>query len=233
MLGSSVVLFEGFVCVVMFMPIYLFVILIIFLLDANNRRNKKRDRGALSIHVLPLLIVVSAFEGVSPEVSFDRNEQVSVTRVVQSNITSIKQNLVQPMDLQKKRPWFLTLFPMPHEIKAGSLTAGDVHEIHFKYYRWFFTNLHEGRMLLEISEVGDSHIKTTFREDSSYIANYLHLKGTEIQLDKIDDQHTRVTLTISFKRILDPYWYFSPIERYGIAKTADFIISEVMARETR
>ncbi len=232
MFGSSIVLFEGFVCVVMFIPIYLIILLLMFLTEAFRQRAKKKGRGSLSVHILPLIIVISAFEGVNPEISFDRDETVTVSRVVQRSITDIKQNLVKPMNLQKSRPWFLTLFPMPYDIKAGSLEAGDIHEINFKYYRWFVTNLHEGRMLLEISQVSDNRIKTTFLEDTSYIAKYVSLKGTEIQLDKVDDAHTRITLIINYKRELDPYWYFSPIERYGISKTASFLITEVIARET-
>jgi len=233
MLGSSVLLFEGFVCVVMFMPIYLIIIVVMFAINVIRDRSKKQGPGTLGMHVLPLLIVVSAVEGTSPVVSFDRDEQVSVSRVVDKSIAEIKNNLTQPMSLQKNRQWFLSLFPMPYHIKAETLSPGDVHEIHFKYYRWFINNLHTGRMLLEISEVGDNHIKTTFLDDTSYIANYLQLKGTEIQLEKIHEHSTRITLSINFKRKLDPYWYFSPIERYGISKTADYLITEVIARETR
>lgn len=232
MLGSSVVLFEGFVCVAMFIPIYLIIILIMFLIEAFRERAKKKGRSSLNFHIFPLIIVISAFEGVNQEISYDRNESVTVSRVVQRSIPDIKQNLVKPMNLQKSRPWFLALFPMPYDIKAGSLVPGDVHEINFKYYRWFVTNVHEGRMLLEISEVDNNRIKTTFLADTSYISKYMDLKGTEILLDKIDDTHTRITLIISYNRELDPYWYFSPLERYGISKTANFLITEVIARET-
>jgi hypothetical protein len=233
MFGSSVILFEGFVCVVMFMPIYLFIILLMFISRSLYDRQRKKSKGSLSIHILPVLIVLSAFEGVSPQLSYNRNETVSVSRVVHRNIHDIKNNLLQPMNLKKSRPWFLALFPMPDKIKAGSLTSGDVHEIHFKYYRWFFTNLHQGRMLLEINDISEDKIKTTFIDDTSYIANYLELKGTEIKLEEIDNNVTRITLTIKYNRKLDPYWYFSPIERYGISKTANFLITEVIARERR
>lgn len=231
MLGSSVVLFEGFVCVVMFIPIYLAVILIMFISALLRERAKQNGKGSFSVHILPVMLAFSAFEGVTPEVSFQRDELVSVTRIVNSSIPQIKQNLLKPIELQKNRQWFLYLFPMPVDIKAETLTPGSVHEIYFEYYRWFFTNLHTGRMLLEISEVGEKYIRTTFLEDTSYIANYLKLQGTEIHLEAIDNNHTRITLNIKFKRTLDPYWYFSPIERYGISKTADFLISEVIARE--
>ena len=65
----------------------------------------------------------------------------------------------------------------------------------------------------------------------SYFSNYLRLKGTEILLDELDAHHTRVTLRIDFERTLDPYWYFSPVSRYGVGKAAEFLFSEVIARE--
>lgn len=231
MLGSSVVLFEGFVCVVMFMPIYLVVMLLVFGSDYLTRRAKSKKHGMLSVHIFPLLILLSAVEGVTPKLSFHRNEQVNVTRIVPISITDIKANLLQPMNLQTARPWFLYLFPMPYAIKAGTLSVGDKHELKFRYYRWFVTNVHEGNMLLELSSVEDNYIKTTFVKDTSYISNYLKLKGTEIVMDKIDDNHTRVTLSVQYERTLDPYWYFSPITRYGVTKTAEFLIAEVIAHE--
>ena len=233
MLGSSVVLFEGFLCVVMFIPIYLIIMLLMFFFEWMQQRSKSKrmTRSTLSVHVLPVLILLSSFEGVIPEVSFDRNQSVSVTRIVNTSVARIKQNLQQPMDLQTNRPWFLHLFPMPYAIDAGSLNVGDIHEISFRYYRWFVTNVHEGKMLLEISKVEDNRIKTTFLKDSSYISNYLHLKSTEILLDELGPNQTRVTLSINYERTLDPYWYFSPVSRYGISKTADFLITEVLTHE--
>jgi hypothetical protein len=85
--------------------------------------------------------------------------------------------------------------------------------------------------LLKISQVEHNRIKTTFLEDTSYFSNYLRLKGTEILLDEIDSNNTRVTLRIDFERTLDPYWYFSPVSRYGVRKTAEFLITEVIAHE--
>lgn len=231
MLGSSVVLFEGFVCVAMFIPIYLLIMLLMFLFEAFTQRARRKGRGTLSVHLLPALVLFSSFEGVSPETSFDRNESVIVTRVVSVSAAEIKNNLQQPMDLQTARPWFLHLFPMPYAINAGSLKAGDVHEIHFRYYRWFVTNLHEGKMLLQISQVEEDRIKTRFLEDTSYFSNYLHLKGTEILLEALGPEQTRVTLRIDYERTLDPYWYFAPVSRYGVSKTADFLITEVLTND--
>ncbi|MGD8785758.1 MAG: hypothetical protein PVG75_15035 [Thioalkalispiraceae bacterium] len=231
MFGSSVVLFEGFVCVAMFIPIYLLIMLLMFTFEWFAQRAKQKGRKNLSVHLLPVLVLFSSMEGITPQTSFKRDESVSVTRLVPVSIAEIKHNLQQPMDLQTSRPWFLHLFPMPYAIEAGSLKPGDIHQIHFRYYRWFVTNLHEGKMLLEISAVEDERIKTTFLEDSSYFSNYLQLKGTEITLEEVAPGQTRVTLRIDYRRTLDPYWYFAPVSRYGVSKTAEFLITEVLSHD--
>jgi len=231
MMGSSVLLAEGFICVVIFMPIYLLILTATFAATAFYQHARQRKRNRLGMHVLPLILLISAFEGVLPGSSFNRQEQVSTTRVVEASIAEIKNNLLKPIELQKNRAWFLQLFPMPYEINAESLNPGDVHEIHLRYYRWFFTNVHEGSMRLEISEVESHRIKTTFLDDSSYFSNYLELKGTEITMKEIDERHTEIRLSIDYSRKLDPYWYFAPIGQYGVGLAAEFLLTEVIARE--
>jgi len=228
MLGSSIVLFEGFLCVVMFMPIYFGVILIVFILKYLTERSKNRKSSKVYSHVLPLMLLISAFEGTHPSLSIDRQNHVEVTQVVNASITEIKQQMIQPIDLQKDRPWFLELFPMPYQVDGMSLNEGDVHKIHFRYHRWFVTNTHEGSMQMKIEKVGEQAIKTKFIGDTSYIANYLKLDKTELKFTPIDSEHTQVTFSITYERLLDPAWYFDPLQKYGVTKTAEFIMKEVM-----
>lgn len=228
MLGSSIVLFEGFVCVVMFMPIYFFVILVVFILKYLAERYRNRKGSQLFSHILPLIIILSGFEGTHPEFSVQRNNQVTVTRVINANIGEINRQLINPIQLQKDRPLFLKLFPMPYKVKGGTLQEGDIHEIHFRYHRWFVTNTHEGSMHMKIETVGERKIKTIFIKDTSYIANYLKLTNIEILLEPINNQTTRVIFSISYQRLLDPAWYFEPLQQYGIKKSIEFIITEVV-----
>ena len=231
MFASSLLLGEGFICVLFSLPIYLLILAITYAATAAYKRAQERKSHRIGVHIIPLLIFLSAFEGVVPETSFDRYEQVTVTRIVPVPVSEIRANLIKPIQLQKDRPWFLGLFPMPYKIEAESLNPGDVHEIHLRYYRWFIANVHEGSMRLEISEVEANRVKTTFLSDTSYFSNYLELKGTEIRLNEIDAHRTEVSLNIDYNRKLDPYWYFGPIQRYGVGLTAGFLIDEVIARE--
>ena len=37
---------------------------------------------------------------------------------------------------------------------------------------------------------------------------------------------SRVTLTMRYRRLLDPAWYFKPIERYGVKKAGEYFLAQ-------
>ena len=180
------------------------------------------------MHILPILVIAISLEGTHPSLSFDRYNEASSTRIVNSSIEEIKSNLIKPVNLEDDRAWFLDLFPMPYQLDNNSLETNSVHTIYYRYHRWFITNTHEGETLLRIAEVNDNSIKTEFIKDTSYISHYMKLHGTEIKLNPVDSNNTEVTLTIKYDRLLDPVWYFGPLQKYAIEKTADYIISKMM-----
>ncbi|MBF7072641.1 hypothetical protein ISG33_04415 [Glaciecola sp. MH2013] len=227
MLGTSIVLFEGIICVVMFMPIYFAIIFLMYLFELLVKYLNHTDKNKHYAHVLPVLIVMSAFEGVIPSTSFNRDYSVTKELIVNSTTAEIKHKLTQPMQLEVERNWLLSLFPMPSRIDAGTLKSGDIHTIDFVYHRWFVTNTHKGNMILELSSVEQDYIQTTFLEDSSYIGNYLRLRGTEIRFTPIEDGSTKVILTIHYHRFLDPVWYFGPLQEYAIGQTASLLLEEL------
>lgn len=232
MLGTSVILFEGFVCVVFFMPIYFFILFLMYLFQIMVYRMHEKKKNTFHVHILPILIVVGSLEGVVPKFDFDRDYSVSREIVIDAPVEAIQAQLKKPMELNVDRNWLLSLFPMPTDIKAGSLSSGDVHNINFVYHRWFVTNTHSGAMSLELTEVSEDYIKTTFLKDTSYISNYMDLKGTEIRFEKQNSEQTKITLTIHYTRFLDPVWYFGPLQEYAIGKTAEFLLSELFVPDS-
>lgn len=232
MLGTSIILFEGFVCVVMFMPIYFGILLLMYLFQVVSQRLDSSDKGTHYVHVLPALLFMSAFEGVVPTLTFEREYSVTKELLVEASVQNIRQQLAQPMELEVERNWLLSLFPMPTNINAGTLSSGDVHQIDFVYHRWFVTNTHKGHMKLELTDVQQNYIRTTFLEDTSYIGNYLNLKGTEISFEPLENDTTNISLTIHYHRFLDPAWYFGPIQEYAIGQTAELLLKELFIPKT-
>ena len=225
-LATSIVLREGFVCVIFFFPIYFIIVSLVYAISTGSG-----DKTKLRSVALPLVIVIMSFEGTSGFLSFERSSSVQVSRVTSLSIDEIKENLAKPFDLDKRRHWMLSIFPMPYHIEAGSLNAGDIHKIKTRYHRWFVTNTHEGEAELLIHHVDADSIRTRMLSDTTYFSSYLKLYGTQITFQSLETGETEITLQIDFERKLDPAWYFQPVQKFGVSKMANFLINEIMIRD--
>ena len=227
-LASALVLREGFICVVLFLPILLIGVTIAFCTDWFMHR--KSSRAKHFSFVLPLVVLISGFEGTHETLSFDRNEVVTVTATSSVPLAQLRENLTQPMDLEKDRNWLLEMFPMPYEIDSAEFQTGAIHTAKTRYHRWFVTNTHEGQIRLEITDLSDRHLQTRIIEDTSYFSSYLTLKGSRIEFTPLPAGRTQIDLTIEYRRDLDPAWYFAPIQRYAIKHISSLIMKEVIIR---
>jgi len=224
-LATSIVLREGFICVLFFYPIYFIIVSI-----AYGAKSIFSNKNKLNSVAVPILIGLMSLEGTSSILSFDRATSVKIVKKSSLSTDQIKHNLAKPFNLEKDRHWILSIFPMPYHIEAGSLNEGDVHNIKTRYKRWFFTNTHEGEARLLISSVKDNLIKTKLISDTTYFSSYLNLEGTKIQLQPLEGGETNVVLTIDYKRKLDPAWYFHPLQKLAVSKMGEFLIDEIMIR---
>lgn len=227
LLTSSLIVMEGYVCVIMFLPIFFFFTLLAFVTCYIFHLCKK---NSVNSYVLPAIVLLASLEGVTDITTFNRHNQITYTQVIKSDVNTIKKKLSQPIEFQGDRHWLLSIFPMPHYIKTVSLKEGEVRQYDFTYHRWFVTNSHTGSMNVAFTEISDNHIKATIN-DSSYISNYMKLHGTEFSFQPINENETRVTLTITFDRILDPIWYFEPLERFAVKKGAAYFVNEILGKQ--
>ncbi|MEQ8692521.1 MAG: hypothetical protein RIC89_17025 [Pseudomonadales bacterium] len=228
MLASSALLWEGFICVLFFMPIFYLIVTLTFLSDWLTRRRKQNTRH-LSV-VFPLVVVIASLEGVTPQTSFDRTENVVISRTLPLPAEVLRDNLERPIDLQQTGSGLLRIFPMPYRVDMDGVYPGAVHTVHTRYHRWFFANTHEGQMQLEFTEVTPQTVVTQVQSDSTYFSTYLSLTGTQIHFESLPGNQTNVSLTLSYRRNLDPAWYFGPLQRYAIARMGELLIEEIVYR---
>ncbi len=223
--ATSVLLREGFICVLFFLPIYIVFITFGFLIYHFAAGNKTYST------VLPGLIVILSLEGTNPLMTFPRETTVISEAIVELSLEQIHENLSKPIDLQGKRHWFLQLFPMPERIESGAIFEGAVHRVHTRYQRWFFTNTHTGTAELLMTNVTPKHINAEIRSDTTYFSTYLGAKEIDVVLTPITDTQTKVQFAFRFERKLDPAWYFHPLQRYAAKKMGQFTIQEVISRD--
>jgi hypothetical protein len=226
-LATSALLFEGFICVLMFMPIYYLGVSFAFLVAwIAERSGNNRIRAS----ALPLLFAVLALEGLVPATTFERERTSSFTADSPLSVTQLKTNLARPITFAAERDWFLELFPLPDRVEAGRLGEGDIHRLHFTYRRWLVTNVHQGEMHLRIAKVGAREIETEIVRDDSYLSHYLKVHGTRIRLAPLPGGGTRIRLEVRYRRLLDPAWYFGPLQERATRQSARFFIETIVAR---
>jgi len=232
MLGSSFLLGEGFLCVLLFLPIYLFVVAVMIFIFGMIKRRERPDSKLQPIHLSPLLIGLLALEGTHPDLSFERAGSVTVEHVTSLDRLQLWANVHQPMVLNHSSSSGLSkLFPQPYQIDIDSFELGEVHTVHYRYARWFWTNVHEGSLELKIDERSRNAISARVVENTSYLANYLDIQRIRLTFDGQPEEPTKVSIQIDYQRTLDPAWYFSPLITMALRDTASYLIQTHILQE--
>lgn len=229
LLATAGLLGEGFLCVTMYMPIHYLVVSSVYL-AAKMTRSPMASRRTVA-WLFAAVALGSSVEGVTEATSRNRAEHVSATLLVPMPLTKIAHNMALPIAFGGPRPWPMALFPLAESVDAGSLQTGDVHWLRFAYARWFFANVDEGQFALRLAEVTPRRIVTEVIHNDAYFSRYLEIQGTTVDLLPVANG-TEVTLTISYRRLLDPAWYFGPLQRLVVRQSAEYLIEAVIARST-
>ena len=234
LLASSVLLFEGFLCVMFFLPIYVVLFALAFFIYSGIRAlGEKSGRNySIGLGLLTFVLLSSqVLEGVNEDLSYERTNTIQIPFSSSLGSAEIFSNLNKPIDMTDSRSGgILDIFPYPYKIDTDGLYQGAKHTIYYRYQRWFFTNTKEGSVELHIDRVSDNQVVTSFSNDTSYLATYMELKGTRIIIDSESKHQTSGKLEISYERKLDPYWYFDPLQRYFVRQMGKLLIEEILLK---
>ena len=236
MLASSAIIFEGFLCVLFAAPIYILFALLSFEVwpvYKPDRKRTKKNSDIFKVSFVPLVVMVISVEGLTDTTSFPREEMITRTHIMSLTPEQIHANLARPIHLEEGRSKFLSIFPLPDRIDAPSFAAGQTHTAYFTYRRWGFTNVHRGETQLHIKTVEPLFVETEVRKNTSYFSNYLTIRGTQIEMVPQADGTTEVSLTIRYRRDLDPAWYFGPLQRRAIGESADYLLKNIIGKRAQ
>jgi hypothetical protein len=104
---------------------------------------------------------------------------------------------------------------------------GDEQRITFVAYKHIWWTRVQGDLVLKVAALGPDGVRFVAVRDDSYLSHYLDWKSSEVRLEALDTGHTKVTWILSYRRILDPSWYFGPLQRYAVRLTAEQLIDHV------
>ena len=216
---------EGYICILMAAPIFYLIAFAAALLIQYLKNKKDQSHNS---HILLGLIMLSALEGTSPELSFNRQHEVSVTQTLEIPAEEIKNRLAAPLDLEATRPLFLQIFPLPEKAVNEGISVGDKLTMDFTYKKLFIWKPQKGQLELQVDKVDDRSLRYIPVKDDSYISNYMTWKSSLIEWQAIDAEHTKVTWTLAYQRDLDPAWYFGPLQYLATKLTAKSLIDNIL-----
>jgi len=213
---------EGYICILFAAPIFYAVGIVcawaVSLL--TNRGGKHKVKAAMIISVFALI----SLEGATPATSRSRVNRVMASKVIPASRDSVRRKLSEAPSFNGVKPLFLRIFPYPVSVQGSGLQPGDTRRATFVAFKHIWWNRIEGDAVFVVSEASDRKVTFIPERDSSYVGHYITWEGSEVDLEPIDDEHTRVTWTLTFQRRYDPSWYFGPLQRYAVRLAAEELI---------
>jgi hypothetical protein len=225
LLLSAIVLQEGTICILFASPIFYGVGAIVATL-VDRVRQKAKTQKYLSVAFIAVLALLSG-EGTLHQTSFNRDNSVTVSKIVSATRDEVRAQLMAGTTLGADKPLFLSLFPYPVSVAPLGLEIGDEARIHFVYMKHIWWTKVEGDLVLRVTDSTQDKIVFKVMSDDSYLSHYLKWHDSEVSLATIDNHHTQVTWRLTYTRILDPIWYFSPMQNYAVRLAAEELIDHV------
>ncbi|KAF0210401.1 MAG: polyketide cyclase/dehydrase, partial [bacterium] len=202
---SAAFLGEGVICIFMAAPLFYVVGIVTgVILDitkknpADRPNNNKRSLSALVS--IPFLIM--SLEGTTENLSFPRNEVITVEKIVLGNSQGVEKTLAHIPQFTTKLPFYLTLqFPRPEIAHGSGLNIGDKRTILFAGGEG-----KPGQLVLTVASAQPGRVVFQAVSDKSEIGRWLTWQESQVEWQEIDPQHTKVCWTVKYQRGLDPSW---------------------------
>ena len=210
-LASGILLREGFICILMALPL---IVPVISLVTYSTRRS----RGHLGILLLPIVLTGIGGEGIVYELP--SSISVEETRLLTTNTQSLEASFDRVGQLPSIKPVLFQLpFPQPQSFTGEGASLGATRTVDFG---------DAGALLLQITERSDNSITWTVAEDSTPLAGWMTLHRFEARWVETPTG-VELPVTIEFDRVLSPAFYFGPLERWGVRQLAEVTLDMIEA----
>jgi hypothetical protein len=227
LLVSLLALGEGMVCILMSAPLFYGVAFIIA--KMYEFVSNSRGRTAYSLAVV-LVFLPMSLEGVFDGTSFDRDEWVIETRVVQASSQQVEQALFETPRFDRVLPAYLRIgFPRPTVTRIEHDHDAPRWVVRFRGGEMRIDGIEPraGDLILELVDRRPGQVSWKAINDDSHMTHFLNWREAIVQWTPIDEHSTRVTWRLRYRRGLDPAWYFGPWERYATRLAAGYLIESV------
>lgn len=230
LLVSLMLLDEGILCVLMSAPLFFMVALGVASAMSSDADGPESTGRRLVPGLIGLTLIPMSLEGVTSLTTIDRDEVVSVTRIVDAPAAAVGRALLATPRFDRERPTLLRMgFPWPEAAGVETRSGGPVWDIAMRGGETKLTGMEPktGTLRLALEHVAAGQARWRVLSDDSHMRHFLTWVGSDVRYVAIDGARTTVTWTIRYRRDLDPAWYFGPLERGAVRLAAGYLIDTV------
>ena len=207
-LASAILLREGFICVLMALPLIIPIIALV----TWAARPDGRSRYSL---LVPLLLVGASAEGIAFELP--KNVEVTEVRVIDATPDQLNESLDGRAELPEIEPLLFALpLPAPVDFVGEGSDLGDRRIVEFEM----------GRLVLEVTQRTNDSITWSIAENTTPLAGWMTLHDVRMFWTPTD-AGLELHMTITFDRELAPAFYFDPLERWGVGEMAEVLLDMI------
>ena len=239
LLLACIVLPEGLICLLFALPlVYLVAAVVGGGIDVARSRDK-REGPALMAVSLPLLLL--RLEGVLGT-PVDRHDAAVATIEVEASPAEVEAALARPPEFDRELPTFLRFgFNEPVLALGHGLDVGDRRTIQF---RGGSHDDHPVRVLgglvgdddghdrhdlsamqLVVSEHEPGRVVFDLVRDDTMLGRWVDLDRAIVTWADTGDGRTRVSWRFEYRRLIDPAFYFGPLQRVGMGDAAEYLLA--------
>jgi hypothetical protein len=212
LLVAAVALHEGAICVILAAPLVYAVahgtLGLVQLVNGWLERGQGSRRGYALLPV-PLLLL-PGLEGVTPQWRIDPSQSVSVTRVIAASAAEVEARIAAGPHPAEVRSLALRALgvPMPEHITGQGLHTGDTWT--FAYHG--SSHGPGGELVARVSAHGPGRLAFDIVHNDSITARWMRFRSAELSWRPVHASDTEVRVVLSYRRGLDPSWYFGPLQ---------------------
>jgi hypothetical protein len=207
---------EGYLCILFAAPLFYVVGIVIGLIVDWLKTRRSATLGCVAVVLLPMCL-----EGVVPELTFDREQSVTVSRVVRAPVADVEATLALSPRVAQPVPRYLAIgFPRPLAAWGSGLQEGATRTIHFSGAE----GDPPGDLVMRVTGRDRSSVRFETVSDGSKLTQWLRWESSDVSWVPIDARSTLVTWKVTFSRQLDPAWYFVPWERATVREAVKYLI---------
>lgn len=186
----------------------------------NGPENRLFDFG--SIAFVSLALILGSLEGLPNSYSFRTDSESAASSFVNARPMLVWEVMEQATSPEIPLPAVLGMFPRPVAVVKDEGTAfGSLRKVKFHGREGI------GYLTLKVVERSDTRAVFKVLSDSSPYSHWVEYKDLTYELHHEGDG-SRLTVTLQYKRLLAPAWFFTPV-----IKGAAYLAMDVLVRDVK